>query len=87
MQVGLTKFGYKLEKEVVVTLMSKYGNFTQLFASKSRKNWQNFPKGPLPIPFFFFSSHCQMVKTCQKKNPGKKSRKRGKSGQISIFEF
>jgi hypothetical protein len=40
MQVGLTKFGYKLEKEVVVTLISKYGNFTQLFASKSSKIFQ-----------------------------------------------
>jgi hypothetical protein len=76
MQVGLTKFGYKLEKEVVVTLMSKYGNFTQRFAFKSSKIWQNFPKRPLtiPPPFFF---HCQMVKTCQKKNHGKEVKKKG----------
>ncbi len=49
MQAGLTKFGYKLEKEVVVTLMFKYGNFTQLFASKSSK----FSKKASRNTFFF----------------------------------
>ncbi len=47
---------------------------------------QNFPRRPLAVPLFF-PPIGQMVKTAKKKNLGKKSRKRGKSGQISIFEF
>jgi hypothetical protein len=47
-------------------------------------NLANFPKRPLAIPFF---SPLPNGENLPKKNPGKKSIKRGKSGQISIFEF